>query len=146
MSFAALAVVIALYGHAHTTATGAATTLIITVLGTLVAVFTADVASHIVSHGRLFTPIELRQALSTSFGSINTVILPLVFLSLAALGVWHTDTALRASAIALLVSLVVVGIVAVRRIPLSLPQKLVILGAEAALGILVIGLQVVAHG
>jgi hypothetical protein len=146
LTFAALAVVITLSTHGHVTAGEAATTLIVTVMGTLLAVFTADLISHIVAHGRLFTPPELRHAVGASFGALSTVALPFMFLGFAALGSWHVESALRASAIALLVSLVVIGWVAVRRIPLTWYQRIVALGAEAVLGLAVIGLQVLAHG
>lgn len=146
LTFAALAVVITLSAHGHVSAGDAAKTLIVTVLGTLLAVFTADLVSHLVVHGRLFTRPELRHAVNSSFGALSTVVLPFIFLGVAALGVWHPDTALRASAIALLGSLVVIGWIAVRRIPLTWFQRLIALGAEAALGLAVIGLQVLAHG
>ncbi|WEK62134.1 MAG: hypothetical protein P0Y60_05105 [Candidatus Microbacterium colombiense] len=146
LTFAALAVVITLSSHGHPTAGQSATTLIVTVLGTLLAVFTADLVSHLVVHGRLFTRTELRHAVGSSFGALSTVVLPFIFLGVAALGVWSTGAALRASAIALLVSLIVIGWVAVRRIPLTWIQRLIALGAEAALGLAVIGLQVLAHG
>jgi len=146
LTFAALAVVITLSTHGHVSAGEAATTLIVTVMGTLLAVFTADVISHIVVHGRLFTRPELRHAIGSSFGALSTVALPFVFLGFAALGVWEVGSALRASAIALLVSLIVIGWVAVRRIPLAWYQRIVALGAEAVLGLAVIGLQVLAHG
>ncbi|WP_336640940.1 hypothetical protein [Microbacterium sp. USHLN272] len=146
LSFAALAVVITLSAHGHVSAGEAATTLIVTVMGTLLAVFTADLISHLVVHERLFTPPELRHALASSFGALGTVVLPFVFLGFAGLDAWSTDAALRASAIALLASLIVIGWIAVRRMPLTWFQRLVALGAEAALGLAVIGLQVLAHG
>ena len=146
LTFAALAVVITLSSHGHATAGQSATTLIVTVLGTLLAVFTADLVSHLVVHGCLFTRAELRHAVGSSFGALSTVVLPFIFLGVAALEVWSTEAALRASAIALLASLIVIGWVAVRRIPLTWFQRLIALGAEAALGLAVIGLQVLAHG
>lgn len=146
LTFAALAVVITLSTHGHVTAGEAATTLIVTVMGTLLAVFTADLISHLVVHERLFTAPELRHALGSSFGALGTVALPFVFLGLSGLGVWDAHTALQAGAIALLVSLIVIGWVAVRRMPLTWVQRLIALGAEAALGLAVIGLQVLAHG
>lgn len=146
LTFAALAVVITLSTHGHVTAGEAATTLIVTVMGTLLAVFTADLISHLVVHERLFTRPELSHALASSFGALSTVVLPFIFLGFAGLGAWETDAALRASAIALLVSLIVIGWIAVRRMPLTFLQRLIALGAEAALGLAVIGLQVLAHG
>lgn len=146
LTFAALAVVITLSTHGHVSAGEAATTLIVTVMGTLLAVFTADLISHIVVHGSLFTRPELKHAISSSFGALGTVALPFLFIGLSALGVWAVSGALHASAIALLGSLIVVAWIAVRRIPLTWYQRIVALGAETILGLAVIGLQVLAHG
>lgn len=145
LSFAALAVVITLASHGHVSAGEAAVTLLVTVLGTLLAVFAADIISHIVVHGSLFTAEELRHAVSTSFGALGGVALPFLFLGLAALGVWEVETALNASAAALLGALILIGWVAVRRVPLTWYQRLIALGAEAALGLAVIGLKLLAH-
>lgn len=145
LTFAALAVVLALSTH-HAEAAEALRTLAVTVLGTLLAVFTADLVSHIVIHERIMTSQELRHALGTSFGAIGAVALPVVFLVIAAMGGWSTEAALRASAVALVLSLVVFGYLAVRRIALSWWQRLIALGAEAVLGLAVVGLQVLAHG
>ena len=146
VTFAALAVVLTLISHGAETAGEAAITLGVTVLGTLLAVFTADVISHIVVHERMLTRAEAAHTVRSTFGAIAAVIAPFVFLGLAGLGVWSATVALTASAIALLASLVLIGYVAVRRIPLTWYQRLVALGAEAVLGLAVIGLQLLAHG
>jgi len=146
LTFAALAVVLTLASHGHVRAGEAALTLLVTVFGTLSAVFTADLISHIVAHGRMMTRSELRHAVGTSFGALGAVTLPFAFLGVAGLGAWPVERALHAGAIALVVSLVALGWIAVRRIPLTWWQRLVALGAEAALGLCVIGLQLLAHG
>ena len=61
-------------------------------------------------------------------------------------GIWRTEAALRASTIALIAALIVIGYAAVRRVPLSPLQRLLALGAEAALGVAVVSLQILAHG
>lgn len=145
LTFTALAVVLALGGHTSATAEQALTTLAITVAGTLLAVLVADLVSHLVAHERLPTLDELRHALASSVGTVGAVLLPFVFLGLATLGVWDTGRALRGSAVALIVSLVAVGYAAVRRVRLPIWQRLVVLGAEAVLGLGVIGLELLAH-
>lgn len=145
ISFTALAVVITLASHGHVSAGEAAVTLLVTVVGTLLAVFAADMISHIVVHGSLFTGEELREAVGTSFGALFGVALPFILLGLAALGWWEVQTALYASAVALLAALVIIGWVAVRRVPLTWYQRLIVLGGEAALGLAVIGLKLLAH-
>ncbi|QNO37336.1 hypothetical protein H4J02_13030 [Protaetiibacter sp. SSC-01] len=145
VAFAALAVVLGLQRH-HAEALEAILTLAVTILGLLLAVFTADLVAHIVVHERMLTRRELRVAAFTSFGAVGSLAAPGLFLVLALLGVWSTDAALRASAIALVAALVVVGWVAVRRLELTWWQRLVVLGAEAVLGVAVVGLQLIAHG
>jgi hypothetical protein len=146
LSFAALAVVLALGSHPPDSAVQALATLIVTLLGTLLAVFTADVISHLVVHERGMTRREMRHALGSSFGALGAVTLPIVFLALSALGVWSVTAALLASTIALIVGLVVIGFLAVRRVPLRWWQRLLALGGEAVLGLAVVALQFLAHG
>ncbi|MBO3662343.1 hypothetical protein [Microbacterium stercoris] len=146
VTFAALAVTVTLLAHGHVSALEAIITLSVTVLGTLFAVFTSDVVSHLVVHQRLLRRDELRHATATTFSAVGAVVLPLAFLGAAALGLWRTETALTAGAVALLVALVGIGYLAARRVPLVWWQRLLVLGAEAALGLIVIVLQLAAHG
>ena len=71
--------------------------------------------------------------------------LPLVFIGLAATGRWQLAGALRAGAIALTVTLVVIGYLAARRVQLPLRTRVVVLFAEFALGVVVIALELLAH-
>ena len=71
--------------------------------------------------------------------------LVIVFLLLAVFGVLEIELALRISIITLVVTLVLIGWAAVHKIPLKWWQRLIALGAEAALAIGVIGLQFLAH-
>jgi hypothetical protein len=146
LTFAALAVVLALNLHDTLDAGVAIRTLLVTVLGTLLAVLVADVLSHMVVHERGMTRREWRAALVSSFGAMGAVGLPFAFLLAALFGWWETPTALTASTIALIAALVVIGFAAVRSIPMSWGQRLVALGAEAALGLAVVGLQLLAKG
>jgi hypothetical protein len=143
ITFAALAVVLALNSH-PTEAAKALLTMVVTVLGATLALFVADLISHLVVQERMFDREELRHSASTSFGALSVVFLPVVFLLLALFEVWTTDAALTASAYALIASLVVIGLAATRKVPMTWWQRLIALGAEAALGLAVIGLQVLA--
>lgn len=145
ITFTALAVVLAQRAHAES-AGRAASVLFIAVIGTLLAVFLADVVSHLAVHASLPTAPELRHMVRVSFGTLGAVGLPFAFMGLAAAGVWTLDGALRASTIALVAALAVIGWVAARRVPLSFGQRLVVLFGEFALGLAVIGLEVLAHG
>lgn len=145
VTFAALAVVLTLRTHEVSAGT-AATTLLITVGGTLLAVLLADVVSHLAVHAALPTPAEARHMVGVCTGALGVLVLPMVFLGVAGSGAWPVDGALRASTIALVASLGVVGWLAVRRVALPGRQKLAVLAAEVALGVAVVGLELLAHG
>jgi hypothetical protein len=145
ITFASLAVVLAIDSHGHAVPLDAFLTLLVTVLGTLLAIFVADVISFTVAHERTMRRSELRHAVAASFGTLSAITAPLVFLFLAVLGVWEVETALRASAIALIATLVVIGWVAVHKVELTWWQRLIALGGEAVLALGVVGLQLLAH-
>ncbi|WP_158370054.1 hypothetical protein [Cellulosimicrobium cellulans] len=146
VTFAALAVVLTLRSHGDVTAGVAATTLLITVGGTVLAVLLADMVSHIAVHAALPSPAEARHMVAVCTGALGVLALPMVFVGVAATGSWTVDGALRASTIALVASLGVVGWLAVRRISLPGWQKLLVLAAEVALGVAVVSLELLAHG
>jgi hypothetical protein len=146
VTFAALAVVLTLRSHGDVTAGVAATTLLITVGGTLLAVLLADVVSHIAVHAALPTAAEARHMVAVCTGALGVLVLPMLFVGVAESGSWTVDGALRASTIALVASLGVVGWLAVRRVALPGWQKLLVLVAEVALGVAVVSLELLAHG
>jgi hypothetical protein len=147
VTFAALAVVLTLRSHGEdVSARVAATTLLITVGGTLLAVLLADVVSHLAVHGAVPTPAEARHMVAVCTGALGVLVLPMIFLGLAGAGAWEVESALRASTIALVASLGVVSWIAVRRIPLPGWQRLLVLAAVVAVGIAVVGLELLAHG
>ena len=147
ITFTSLAVVLALSSHAdELTAGEAAVTLLIAVAGTLLAVFVADLVAHIAVHTALPDRAELAHMISVSTRALAVIVLPMIFVGLAGFGVWEVAAALRASTIALIVSLVGIGYLAVRRVRLPLGQRLIVLFAEFALGIAVVLLELLAHG
>jgi hypothetical protein len=145
ITFTALAVVLALQSHAES-AGRATVTLLIAVLGTLLAVFVADVVSHLAVHAVLPTARELRHMVRVSFGSLGALALPFIFMGLAIVGVMDLDTALWAAAGVLVASLVVIGYLAVRRVKLTVGQRLIVLLSECLLGCTVVALELLAHG
>ncbi len=146
LSFAALAVVLALSSHTDgLTVTEAATTLAITVFGVALAVFVADLVSHLVVQAAAPDRREVRHMVRVSLGSLGTLALPFAFIGLAALEVWNVEQALRASSYALVVTLGAVGYLAVRRVPLPRWQRLIALAVLVALGCLVVALELLAH-
>jgi hypothetical protein len=146
VSFTALVVLVASAVHGEVDAVDALVTLLLTVLGTLLAIFVADLVSHTAVHERLMSAAELGRAVRVSFGALGAVTLPVIFLAIAASGRWQPETAIRASTIALVVSLVVIGRVAIRRANLTWWRQLVALGAAGALGLAVVAIELLAHG
>ena len=146
VTFTALAVVLAISSHGDVTAWQALVTLMIAVIGTLLAVLIADVLARMTVHERLLTRPELRDALAVVLGSLGAIALPVIFIVLSGLGVFSTDAALRASAIALVLALGVAGYLAVRPAQLPWWQRALALAAEAGLGLVVIGLELLLHG
>ncbi len=146
ITFTALAVVLALASHASELEAGeAALTLIVTVGGAVLAVFAADVIAHIAVHQVLPTRSEAQQMFAVSFGALATLVLPMVFLLFAQTERWTVEASLRASTIALIVSLAAIGWLAVRRVKLAWWQRLIVLLLEVVLGVAVVGLELLAR-
>ncbi|HEY0189464.1 MAG TPA: hypothetical protein VGC67_18430 [Cellulomonas sp.] len=146
VTFAALAVVLTLRSHVEeTTGRAALATLLITVGGTLLAVLLADLVSHMAVHATWPTTAQLRHMLRVSLGSVAAVATPLVLLALAVGGVLRVDAALRAATITLLVALGAVGWLAVRRVPMTVWQRVVALTGELVPGSAVVALELAAH-
>lgn len=146
VTFTALAVVLAMRGHHVGSAWEALVTLAVTVAGTLLAIFVADVVSHIVVHERVMTRAEIGHAFAVSTGSFGVLVIPAIMLGLAGLDLWPVERALRVTSIVLIATLVVIGWIAVRRVWLRWWQRLLVLGAEGALGVAVVALELLAHG
>jgi hypothetical protein len=145
ITFTALAVVIALRSH-DATADRAVVTLLITVIGALLAVFVADVVSHIAVHTALPAGVELRRMAQVTFGASTILIVPLVALLLAVADIWRVEPALRVATIVLVSSLIAIGYAAARRVRLPGWQRIVVLFAEFLLGAVVVSLELLAHG
>ncbi|MCP2032133.1 hypothetical protein L1277_002232 [Okibacterium sp. HSC-33S16] len=147
VTFTSLTVVLALSSHAHDLTAGkAATTLLIAVGGTLLAVFVADFISHTVAHTALPTRSQLRHMVGVVANAIGVVIVPLILLGLAALDVMNIELALSVSSIVLVATLGLVGFLAVRRVQLGAWLKVALLAVEVILGLAVVGLELLAHG
>lgn len=147
VTFTALAVVLAMWSHAtELEAVAALATLVIAVTGTLLAVFVADFVAHLAVHQHLPTSAELDNMVAVSIGALGVLPLPLLALVVSAAGGWPLAAALTATAAILLASLVFIGYLAVRRTRLPFWHRAIVLGAEALLGLAVIGLELLAHG
>lgn len=146
VTFASLAVVLTLNAHAEELGAGtAALSLLISALGTVVAAYAADLISHVVVHGDLPDREEGRGMRGASLGAITVIGLPLAALGLAALGLWSVGTALVIGAGVLVATLGLVTWLGVRRAErLSLGQKVLALAGLTVLGLVVVGLKLLA--
>jgi hypothetical protein len=144
VTFTALAVTIAIERDAgHATVAGA--TLLLTVLGTLLAVFVADVIAHMVRDSSLPSRAELAHLMYVSFGSLGVIVAPMAILGLSALGVIGVAPALRVIAVTLAATLVVVALFAVRRLRVKPWLKILVLAIMAALGLAVLAIELAIH-
>lgn len=146
VTFTALAVTIA---YERDTDRGsvvdAALTLLLTVVGTLMAVFLADVLAHLVRAGALPTRAEFAHLVYVSFGSLTVVVVPMALLGLSAIGLLEVATALRAIVVTLSATLVVVGLFAVRRLRAEPGQKLLVLAGITVLGLAALAVELSVH-
>ena len=78
-------------------------------------------------------------------GSLSTVVTPGILIALALFGVLEVETALRICLVVYIATLGVIGWLAVRRSRLTWWQQLSALAMLVALGLLVVGLQTLAH-
>ncbi len=146
ISFTSLAVVLALQSHAEeTTPAAAAATLSIVVIGSLLGIFIADLLSHLTVRAKPPTREELRDMIAVGVEALGVLVTPLLLLAAAGLGLWSTAVALRWASVVLVVTLFLIGYLAVRRLSLPLRHKSVIVLAEVVLSLLVIGLELMAH-
>lgn len=120
-------------------------TLLITVMGTVLAVLLADVLSHAVVFERWMTRVEFERAVQLSLGSATSAVVPMALLIGAGLGWWSADAALSVSLVALVVAMLAIGYLPVRRGCLSRWQRALAIGGEAALAMVIIGLKLLAH-
>jgi hypothetical protein len=146
-SFTGLAIVLVQYENAeHIAANRAALTLLVGIVAITAAGFVADVIAHLVIHAAFPRREDLGRMLRVAGSAIASASVPLVLLGLAAFGVLEVGTALFAGAIVYLVTLGLIGYVAVRRTHVAWWEQLIALGMLVLLGLAVVGLQQLAHG
>jgi hypothetical protein len=146
ISFTSLAVILALRSHAdETSPAAAAATLSIVVVGSLLGIFVADLLSHLTVHEELPSRPLLRHMIAVSTESLSVLVTPLLLLTAAGLGLWTTAVALQWAIVVLVVTLFVIGYLAIRKLDLPFRHKALIVFAEVVLSLLVIALELLAH-
>jgi len=146
VTFTALAVTIALGRDPdHVTVGTAALTLVLTVVGTLLAVFVADLVAHMIRESSLPDRAEIGHLLWVSFGSLGVLAVPLIVLGVQALGVLELAVALRAISVVLVATLVLVTLVAISRLQLRIRSKVLVLAGMTLLGLAVLAVELSVH-
>ena len=103
------------------------------VIGSLLGIFVADLLSHLTVHSKLPTGDELHHMIAVSADGLGVLVTPLLLLTAAGLGLWSTAVALGWAVVVLVVSLMVVGYLAIRRLEIPLRHKVAIMFAEVVL-------------
>ncbi|MFT7711352.1 hypothetical protein ACMT9Y_10365 [Clavibacter tessellarius] len=146
VTFTALAVTIAIGRDAdHATVGGAATTLLLTVVGTLLAVSVAEYVAQMVRDGEVPDRRDVGHILYVCASSLGVLPVPMAVLGLCALGALDLAAALRIISIALVATLVLVTLIAVRRLRVGLGVKLLVLAGVAVLGAAVLAVELAVH-
>jgi len=146
VTFTALAVMIATGSHGSApTAGGAALSLVVTVAAVLMASLVADVIAHSAIHAALVTRAELKHLLKVVWGAAGAVFGPLALLGLSALNVLEVPLALHLGQWWLVAALAFFAFLAMRRMRLGLWRTAVLMLLLAAVGVVVILLQLLAH-
>jgi hypothetical protein len=147
VTFIGLAVLLALNTHAADvdplTAVGS---LLVAAVGAGLAGLVSEVIAHLAVHTHLPDAAELRYLVRVSAGALATVALPVVVLLLAVAGLVPIEVALGIAIWIMALTLGAVGYIAVFRSRLTWWTKLAVFAALLLLGLIVIGVQLLAHG
>lgn len=147
VTFIGLAVLLALSAHASETDPATAVgSLLIAALGAGLAGLVSEIIAHLAVHNHLPDAAELRYLVRVSAGALATVALPVVVLLLAVAGLVPIELALGIAIWVMALTLGAVGYIAVFRSKLSGWAKLAVFGVLLLLGLVVIGVQLLAHG
>lgn len=144
-TFTGLAIVLVVAANEHADVAHALFALVLGVVGITAAGFVSDVVSHLAVHRTFPGRAELAISLRVAGGALSTLVTPGILLLLALFGVMALGTALRAASIVYIATLAIIGWFAVRRSDLVWWKQLLALAILVALGLLVVGLQTLAH-
>ncbi len=146
VAFTTLAVIITLRVHDADPSTGGAlSTLAVTVASTVCAVYLADLLSHMVVHAHLPARPEHRRTVASTLGAGAVAMPPLGCIALAGTGVYSTSTGLLAAMVLTIATLTIIGVIAVHNLDLPQGHRIVILAAEALIGVVALTLGLLAH-
>lgn len=144
-TFTGLALVLVVSNAEHPTPERSFLVLALGVLGITAAGFVADLVSHLAVHQDFPDAAGWFVMLRVGGGALGTAVIPLILVGLAWMDVWSLDAALRVATIVYIATLGVIGWFAVRRSKLAWWKQLIALGVLLVLGLVVVGLQTLAH-
>ena len=146
-TFTGLAILLAVQAHGeHFDPTGANLSLIIGVTGITLAGFVSDIIAHLVAHRTWPTLREARHMLWVATSALASLIVPGITLALASFGLIDPEIASRVAIGALIATLALIVLLAVRSAGLRFWQQIFALALLTVLGIAVILLELLAHG
>ena len=147
VSFIGLAVLLAIDAHGEETDSMAVvTSLLIAAVGAGLAGLISEIVAHLAVKGNLPDAAEMRFLVRVSAGALATVILPVVILLFAVLGVIPATLALTISVWVMAITLGAIGYIAVFRASLAWWKKLAVFAGLLLFGLLVVLVQLLAHG
>ena len=117
----------------------------VTMGGLWAASLLADFVAHLSVHERAPRGVELWRMLQASGQILAACLLPLVALAVAGIGILETDTAMWIAKWILVGELGLIALLAVRRTQLPWWQQILTVVLLAGVGLLVIGIKVLAH-
>lgn len=144
-TFTGLAIILVVDADEHADIPQAIAALLFGVVGITAAGFISDVISHLAVHRNLPSRRELLLFLRIAWGGLGTVVLPTVLLVLAGMEILPVNVGVDAALGVYVVTLAVIGWLAVRRSLLSWWQQGLALLTLVAFGVVVLALQGIAH-
>ncbi len=145
-SFTGLAIVLVQLGDVeHLSPERATLDLAIVIVGITAAGFAASVVAYLAVHAAFPDGKRLRTMLRVAGEALASASLPLILLVLAWLGVFELRAALWASTVVYLLTLALIGYLAVRRTRVEWWKQAIALAILLGLGLAVVGIQQLAH-
>ena len=141
VTFTALAILLAMNGHGELDSPGVLWTLVISVVGVLLAGLASDLVAHMIAHSELPSVTEFRHMVAVSSRALGVLVVPVIFVGLAVFDVIDDRTGLTVAIAALIVSLAVVARIAVARSGISGWRQFAALAVLVALGVVVVFLE-----
>ncbi|MFP3466343.1 hypothetical protein [Leifsonia sp. SIMBA_070] len=145
VTFTALAILMAMNSHGELDSPTVLWTLVISVVGVLLAGLASDLVSHMIVHSTLPSILEFRHMAAVSSRALGVLVVPLIAVGLAVFDVIADRTGVTVAIVALIISLAVIARIAVSRTGLSGWRQLAVLLVIVALGVLVVFLEALVH-